>query len=64
MTLVELVNEVWEKTHVDRVEIFSRVEAAWGVERPVYTGTQCALLVRALGGATPPTVRCVPLRRL
>ena len=30
MTLLELVDEVFEKTHVDRVEIFSQVRAAWG----------------------------------
>ena len=51
MTLLELVDEVFEKTHVDRVEIFSQVRAAWGKDRPEYTATQCALLVRALSGA-------------
>jgi hypothetical protein len=64
MTLLELVDEVYEKTHVDRLEIFSRVRSAWGVDSKKYTATQCALVVRALGGATPPPAQCAPLHRL
>ena len=29
MTMLEMVDEVYERTHVDRVEIFSRARAAW-----------------------------------
>ena len=50
MTLLELIDEVFEKTHVDRVEIFSRVTTAWPDGRDHFTGTQCALVVRALSG--------------
>ena len=64
MTLVELIDEVWEKTHVDRVEIFSRVRQAWPDGKDYFTATQCALVTRALGGATPPPVRCAALRRM
>ena len=64
MTLLELIDEVFEKTHVDRVEIYSRVQAAWPDGRANFTETQCALLARVLGGATPSPVRCAPLRRL
>ena len=64
MTLLELIEEVHEKTHVDRVEIFSQVRLAWGEERPKYTATQCALLVRALDWSTA-SPKCVsPLRRV
>lgn len=63
MTLLELIDEVYEKTHVDRVEIFSQVTAAWPDGRDHFTDTQCALVVRALGGATQPPVRCAALRR-
>ena len=64
MTLLELIEEVFEKTHVDRVEILSRVEEAWPDGRAQYTQTQCALVERALSWATPAPVRCAPLRRL
>lgn len=62
MTLIELIDEVWEKTHVDRVEILLRVEEAWPEGRSYFTGTQCALVVRAVGMATPSPKRCAALR--
>ncbi len=64
MTLLELVDEVFEKTHVDRVEILAQVQEAWPDGRDHFTPTQCALVVRALGGGTPPPARCAALRRL
>ena len=62
MTLLELVDEVFEKTHVDRVEIYSKVQAAWPDGRAYFTPTQCALLERALRGATPPSPLSAPLK--
>jgi hypothetical protein len=52
VTLAELIEEVYEKTHVDRLKIYSRATSAWP-GRDFFTPTQCALLVRALRGATP-----------
>jgi hypothetical protein len=52
MTLIELIEEVHEKTHVDRVEIFSRATSAWP-GKDFFTPTQCNLLVRSLRGTTP-----------
>lgn len=48
MTLLELIEEVYEKTHVDRVEILSIVQESWGEKRESYSATQAALVVRAL----------------
>jgi hypothetical protein len=63
MTLLELVEEVYEKTHVDRLEIFSRATSAWPrLEK--FTPTQCALLVRALRGAAPRSPLAAPLKRV
>ena len=62
MTLLELIDEVYERTHVDRVEIFSRARAAWpgAVEfKPV----QMRLLERALSGATPASGPVVAIRQ-
>ena len=64
MTLLELVEEVHEKTHAPQIEIFSIVRAAWPDGRDQFTETQCALVARALsgGGASPECIS--PLRRL
>jgi hypothetical protein len=64
MTLFELIDEVFEKTHVDREEILSRVRAAWPGRVNGFTPTQCALMVRALSAATPTPVRPAPLWKM
>ena len=50
MTLFDLVDEVFEKTHVDRAEILERALKAWPRVQD-FTITQCRLLERALKGA-------------
>jgi hypothetical protein len=64
MTLLDLVDEVFEKTHVDRAEILAQVQEAWPDGRDHFTPTQCALVERALSTATPPPVRPAPLRMM
>jgi hypothetical protein len=64
MTLVELIEEVHEKTHVDRVKILSRMKEAWPDGRSYFTGTQCALVERSLRLATASPECISPLRRL
>ncbi len=47
MTLIDLVEEVFEKTHVDRAEILERAVQAWPRVKEFST-TQCRLLERAV----------------
>ena len=61
MSLLELVDEVYERTHEDKVEIWSRARTAWPTVEN-FSETQCALLVRALRGATPRLPLAVPVR--
>lgn len=63
MTLLELVDEVYERTHADKVEIWSRAKLAWP-RLEEFTETQCALLVRALRGASPRSPLAAPLKRV
>jgi len=64
MTLLDLIDEVFEKTHVDREEILSQVREAWPDGRDHFTETQCALVERALRLATASPECISPLRRL
>jgi len=47
MTLLEVIQEVQEKTHLGELEILDRVKRAWP-NRQQFTPTQAALVVRAI----------------
>ena len=48
MTLPEMVDEVYEKTHVPMIEVLSLIEDNWP-GHDTFTPTQCNLLVSLIG---------------
>ena len=64
MTLSELIDEVQEHTHAGEIEIACVVLEAWPDGRDHFTETQCALVERALRGASASPKSTSPLRRL
>ena len=48
MTLPEMIDEVYEKTHVPMIEVLNLIEANWP-GRETFTPTQCNLLVSLIG---------------
>jgi hypothetical protein len=48
MTLPEMIDEVYEKTHVPMIEVLNLIEANWPGHQ-TFTPTQCNLLVSLIG---------------
>ena len=48
MTLHEMIDEVYEKTHVPMIEVLNLIEAN-GPGHQTFTPTQCNLLVSLIG---------------